>query len=326
MNFRASIAILLLLACMRFTAAAQAAVTYDQQSELSSKVNVPIYEWVDKERATKATIVAIHGLTFYGAAYENIANHLAQNGLRFVAMDIRGFGRWRTEHAKYRADSNVHFGQTLKDVISLVQTIKSETPDQKVFLLGESLGANMALDIVSNNPELCDGAIISSPGYKFKLHARPKLVADTVRGLRHPKTKMDLTPYIAPYLSEDKAITAECLKDTNICRALSPVELLKARKTNLLGLKNVGKIRPTFPILVMAGTEDGVFKTKDLPEFLAKFGTRDLDVHILKKGHLLLEHQTVQPEIATAIDQWLGRKDKYDQIAKSSALDETRRN
>ncbi|HEY9718243.1 MAG TPA: alpha/beta fold hydrolase [Trichormus sp.] len=285
---------------------AQAAPVCQVNGPLAKELNLPIYEWSDPTKPCKGTIVAVHGLTFYAAAYDDVATHLINNGYRFIAMDMRGFGRWRDEYKKFNGDDQVHFTQSQDDLTLLVQTLRNQDPNARIFAMGESLGANLALHMVTDHPELCDGIILGSPCYKTRIHPKPRWVVDFVKGAQHPNKKMNLTPYITPYLSNNRALTTDCLKDQRICRSLSPVELIKAEKTNAQGIANVDKLPAGFPVLVIAGAKDGVFKTSSLPELLKKFGTKDMSVNILSnKGHLLLEHQSVQPEIASLLDKWL---------------------
>lgn len=286
--------------------AAQAAPVCQVNGGLAKELNLPVYEWSDPAKPCKGTIVAVHGLTFYAAAFDDVATHLANNGYRFIAMDMRGFGRWRDQYEKFNGDDLIHFTQSRDDLLLLVQTLRKEDPDSRIFAMGESLGANMALHMVTDHPELCNGLILGSPCYKSRIHPKPRWVVDFVKGAQHPNKRLNLTPYITPYLSNNRALTSECLKDHRICRNLSPVELIKAQKTNEQAITNVDKLPAGFPVLVIAGAKDGVFKTSSLPELLKKFGTKDMSVNILPdKGHLLLEHQSVQTEISSLLDKWL---------------------
>ena len=57
---------------------------------------------------------------------------------------------------------------------------------------------------------------------------------------------------------------------------------------------------------MIAGLDDGIFKSAELPKAIKKFGTHNVSLNILAgKGHILLEHQTVNPQIALLIDRWL---------------------
>jgi alpha-beta hydrolase superfamily lysophospholipase len=300
---------------------AQAAPRCSPDGEFTKRLNLPVYEWSDPDKPRRGTIVALHGLTFYAAAFDDVASYLAEQGYDFFAIDMRGFGRWRQENSKFGGDNLIHFTQTSEDALKLLQTLRHDRPKEKLFAMGESLGANVALDLVSRNPGLCDGVILGSPCYKAKIHPKVRWTIDIVKGLRHPNKRLDLTPYITPYLSHSKALTRDCLKDRRICRSLSPVELIKAEKTNKFALLNVDKLPPTYPVLVIAGEKDAVFKTSSLSELLKKFGSHDLDINIFpKKGHLLIEHQAVMPEIADTLDRWLTVQTTDEKVAKLPQL------
>jgi alpha-beta hydrolase superfamily lysophospholipase len=81
---------------------------------------------------------------------------------------------------------------------------------------------------------------------------------------------------------------------------------------------NVDKIPEDFPILVIAGGKDGVFKTSSLAELFPKFGSKELDVNIFpERGHLLLEHQEVNQDIAAVFDRWLTHQTGAEEVVQS---------
>jgi alpha-beta hydrolase superfamily lysophospholipase len=127
-----------------------------------------------------------------------------------------------------------------------------------------------------------------------------------VRGLSHPNKPLNLTPYITPYLSNDKELTQSCLNDEKICRNLSPVDLYKAGRTNKEALANLKQIPESMPVLVIAGQLDKVMHTSAIPKQLPKIGSKQVSVHIIpERGHLLLEHQKVDNKISKILDSFL---------------------
>jgi acylglycerol lipase len=274
-------------------------------SELGKELNLPIYEWIDTSVPTRAVVVAVHGMTFYAHSYDNVARYFAAKGYPFYAADMRGFGRWTKESAKFNGDDKIHFTASEEDLVKIVQTLKSKNPDTNIICMGESLGANIALWLISEHPDLVSASILSAPGVKTCIHPRFRWAPDLVRGLAHPKSPMNLEPYITPYLAEDKSIAESCLKDPQMKRSLSPVELVKAHITNTRCLKQVNQIPPNMPILVMAGKKDQVFKTGKLVEFVKTMGSKKVTMQVFpEKGHLLIEHQPLDPQITKVIDDW----------------------
>ena len=274
---------------------------------IGNKLNVPIYIWKDPSVPVKGIIVAVHGLTFYASAFDDFARHMASEGYIFYAQDMRGFGRWKTEAKNFKGDNKVHFSQTKEDLLRLTDDLKRENPNTKIYALGESLGANFAIWLASSKPDLVDGVIVSGPCYKRWLHPRARWTKDFITGLMRPTKELNLEPYINPYLSNDRQLTASCLRDPLIMRRMSPVDLFKTNITNGETLKYVANLPPTMPMLIIAGERDAVFKPNSIPDLVSQMGcAKETSLNILKgKGHLLLEHQTVDPSIAKLIDHWL---------------------
>src|SRR6516162_2385620 len=114
-----------------------------KDSDVGKQLNLPIYEWVDTAKKRKGIIVAVHGLTLYAFAWDKLATRLASEGYMVFALDQRGFGRWRTEGAKFNGNNKIEIGQSQQDLLDLVTTIRQANPGQSLYCLGESLGANM---------------------------------------------------------------------------------------------------------------------------------------------------------------------------------------
>lgn len=289
-------------------------------SAIGEKLQLPVYEWVDTTVQPKGIVVAVHGLTFYAAAYDKLARHLAANGYAVYAADLRGFGRWKTEAKKFGGDDQIHFTQSKEDLLRIVTELRIQHPEQQIICLGESLGANYALWALSEEQgQLFDAGIIFAPGVKTRIHPQPRMAIDFFRGLRHPNKRLNLEPYITPYLSNDKQLTNACLADASICRDLSPVELIKAHITNRRAIEHVERIPATTPIMLVGGANDQVFKSAALPDFAKRLGSQDVSVTTLSgKGHLLLENQEVDARIQDALDNWLQTREPDVQMARAN--------
>jgi alpha-beta hydrolase superfamily lysophospholipase len=121
-----------------------------------------------------------------------------------------------------------------------------------------------------------------------------------------PYKPLDIEPYITPYLSDSAELTRSCVEDPDINRMLSPADLIKTSVTNRRAIKMAGKLPSSMPILVLAGGKDNVFDIKSLPKFTSRMTSQHVEVNVLPgKGHLLIEHQPVRPEVAQIIGAWL---------------------
>lgn len=297
---------------------ASAAPVCIKDSDVGKQLNLPIYEWVDAAKKRKGIIVAVHGLTLYAYAWDKLATRLASQGYAVFALDQRGFGRWRTESLQFNGDNKIEIGQSQQDLLDLVTTLRQANPGQCLFCLGESLGANMSLLLVSEHPELTDGAILSSLCHKQRIHPKLRMPIDMAEEIVLPNKPLNLTPYAAPYLTNDVVLAKACNSDPNIYRKMTPVELLKVDVLNGRAFSAAKSLPADYPLLIIAGGADAMFRQNLLPHALKEFGTRNVSLNFFSgKGHLLLEHQTPAPAILTLIDSWLNDENTTSALAIS---------
>ncbi len=278
-------------------------------STISKQLNLPIYEWVDNKKPCQGVIVAVPALTLYARSWDNIARHLAGKGCQVFALEMRGFGCWRTESSKFGGNSNIDFAQSQQDLLDLVTTLRLTRPHQKLFCLGESLGSNMILILLSEHSDLADGAILVSPGYKNRLHPKMCWATDIAKEIVEPGKPLNVMPYSAEYVTTNRALARTWSCDPMIYRRMTPKDLIDVNNLNAQGIAAAKNLSRNFPILIIAGLDDGIFKSVELPEAIKKFGTHNVSLNILPdKGHILLEDQTVDPQMALLMDKWLNQQ------------------
>ena len=301
-----SLAILSLFSVATRIAGAEPVVC--EQTVEGKALNLPMCSWTEPTVPTKAIIFAIHGVTFYSETFDEPAKHLASEGYPFYALDMRGFGRWQSESKKFDGDSGIHYSQTQLDLENVLRKLRSEYPDKKIFVIGESIGANLALWLASKDPDLLDGVILSSPCIKARFHPIPRIIVDTFRGVLYPNARQTTAPYIKKYISEDKRVREAYFEDPQVVHYMSPVETFKSLKTNTRAILAVKDIPAQMPILILAGRKDQIYNASAIPQFVAKLGSENKTVVIEKnKGHILLETKFIEPDVLVKIDDWLAK-------------------
>jgi alpha-beta hydrolase superfamily lysophospholipase len=284
----------------------QAEVIRDDNGPIAQQLHLPVYCWSPDSSPPKAVIFAIHGATLHGRVFDSLAKHLASEGYLFYAIDLRGFGSWRTDATKYGGDSQIHYTQSMHDLVEVLTKLHRDYPSLKTYCLGESLGANLALWLGAYHADIIDGIIISSPCVKAELHPSARMAIDFAKGFIDPYEGRSMTPYIKPYISEDKRVTRTYLADPLITKKLSPADLIKSIKTNENTLKDIKNIPSYMPILVLAGGKDKIYDAKALPGMVSQMGSKRSTIDVEKtKGHLLLETDYLDSEILAQIDKWL---------------------
>lgn len=83
-------------------------------------------------------IIGIHGLGGHAEGFYYFIKYSIQNGISFLAFDLRGFGHWENNRGDIES-----LKIWLLDIKDVILTIKKKYPNRKILLLGESLGASI---------------------------------------------------------------------------------------------------------------------------------------------------------------------------------------
>src|SRR5271155_2971154 len=105
--------------------------------------------------ASGRALILLHGLLLSQEMHRPLAEELASRGNRVITLDLLGHGRsdrprdmWRYSMATYGAQ-----------VVALMDHLKIE----QAVVMGTSLGANVALEVASRDPERLRGLVIEMP-------------------------------------------------------------------------------------------------------------------------------------------------------------------
>jgi len=121
--------------------------------------------WLPDSSDIKAYIIALHGWGTHSDRMEVPAEFLTENGYAVYAFDIRG--HWRNaDNNPGHIDSMDHIQ---KDIVLFMDLVKKTSGEKKVFLMGHSFGALIALIFAVNHPAL-HGVLVSSPLLRFAIN------------------------------------------------------------------------------------------------------------------------------------------------------------
>lgn len=144
--------------CGVFCAAASVTPTHAQSiwlpdSYVGTTLNLPIHHWENKSVKRKGIILAIHSYLLHGGTYDKTARYFADRGYSVYAPDLRGFGRWKSEGRSFGGDSEVDFAKSKDDLQRIALFLRETNPDTPIIYMGESLGANYGLWLLSETQE-----------------------------------------------------------------------------------------------------------------------------------------------------------------------------
>ncbi|MCW5907358.1 MAG: alpha/beta fold hydrolase [Chitinophagales bacterium] len=114
-----------------------------------------------------AVLVIFPAMGVKGSYYKNAAQHFAAQGLHVVTMDHRGHG---TSSVTPSRQSDFGYKQQIEtEYVAILEKVKVLFPENKVVIMGHSLGGQMGSMFISRYPHLADGIILNascSPYYK----------------------------------------------------------------------------------------------------------------------------------------------------------------
>ncbi|MEM8799089.1 MAG: alpha/beta fold hydrolase [Pseudomonadota bacterium] len=203
--------------------------------------------------STGPLIIAFHGFNDYGFGFDIPATRWAQFGIATLAVDQRGFGA--APFAGYWPG-----GQALaEDACTVVRLARDRYPNRSIFVLGESMGAAVAIHSLANDEECqssVDGAI---------------LVAPAAWGKGQLNIFYRAALWFSSTFMPNLKLTGESLerwptdnRDVMIQRAYDPLVIYQTRVSSVNGIvslmteaqENAGRL--SLPLLVVFGGNDQI--------------------------------------------------------------------
>jgi len=127
-------------------------------------------------QAPAPAVLLIHSVARTRATWSDFAKLLQQNGIAALAIDLRGHGestRKLTADGPVTLDFHNFTGNDYQDMLLDVEAaidwlqVQPEIDHHRIALVGESVGANLALRYAAINPDLA-AVVVFSPGINYR--------------------------------------------------------------------------------------------------------------------------------------------------------------
>jgi alpha-beta hydrolase superfamily lysophospholipase len=285
--------------------AAKADVLHTDNGQLTSSLKTPIHEWGDPQVAPKGIVIAVHGLMKHGGVFDTLGRRLVASGYSVVAPDLRGYGHWCTD-GRPKCDRRISYKKSYEDLVSLTEHLHKKHPNLPIFLVGESLGADLTIHLAAEHPELVRGLVLSAPAIRHFHSVLPIMISDMMLVAAKPNRQIDMRPFITTFTSNDPRVINESLKDPLSRKTLSFGDLLQSRKMMKSTLKYADHVPATIPVLIVHGSGDRLIKSSSVIVLMMHLHSTDQTVKWYdQKGHILLETAFAPEATLEAIDSWL---------------------
>lgn len=245
-------------------------------------------------------LVCIHGLGLCARAYKPLAGELSKLGVDGYAVNVRGFGPDRTQPERDKLDCV----DTVGDVCELLRGIRQQHPDERIILMGESMGGALSIRIAAEHPELIDGLVASAPAWK--LH---KLKRTAVKGV----VELVLFPHSRPGPAGRgvlrQATSDPELKEHWINDPAHKLRLSLGEATAFLGFisktdRYAREIEK--PVLIVQGLNDRLVSARAVARLFRDMPSSNKTFLIAAQGeHLVLEEGLFSDAVLERLGQWL---------------------
>jgi len=255
------------------------------------------------EKNVKAVIIIIHGLAEHVDRYDHVGNYFSLLGYAVEAYDLRGHGK--SEGEKAYIDSILEY---VSDLQNYVNHIKLKHPGKHIFLLGHSMGGEIAcLYSIKYQTEI-SGLILSGAVIKISDDISPLLqkLSGFIAAIfpRLPTTKIDSSG-----ISRDKNIVELYDDDPLVYRggtlARTGSEIIKGTKHIKKNMKQI-----TIPVLIMHGTSDRLADPEGSSQLYNGVNSEDKTLKLYENYYHEILNEPEKERVLQDIIKWLDERCK----------------
>ena len=249
----------------------------------------------------KAVLLIVPGLAEHSGRYTNVVNYFVPRAYAVCGLDTQGHGK--SDGLRCYID---RFSDYIDDIKIFFDIVHQRYSDRKIFMVGHSMGATIALAYAVQHQRDLAGLIISGVGLKPGSSISPVLKR-VVRLISFLFPKMGVTVLDATAISQDKAVVDAYIHDPLVHRgkitARLGAELLKTidRLPSQIPMINL-------PIIIMQGTEDLLCNPEGSPMVYDLVGSRDKTLKLYEGFHHEIFNEPGHLQVMADLEAWLATR------------------
>lgn len=194
---------------------------------LKTEDNIGIKATFYKGSKDSASIILLHMLDRNRNDWNEFARKLQNIGYNVISIDLRGHGE---SSLNWKSFSETDFNSMVLDVKSAKSFLRNQGVDNKIAIIGASIGANIALNYAIQDEEI-ETIIMLSPGLNY----RGVKTEETIKQFKNP---------VLIVVSEDDSYSADSSKRLNSLSKNSVLKIYQGLEhgTRLFGKTDIDKI------------------------------------------------------------------------------------
>ncbi len=244
--------------------------------------------------AVRAEVLLTHGLGEHSGRYRHVAEVFAARGL--CAYDLRGHGR-----SGGRRGDAARYEMLLDDLGFAAARVAHE--ERPVFLLGHSLGGQIALNYLLRTGAVCRGAVIASPWLRLAFAPARWRVALGRAALRIWPGWRQGTDVSWSRLSRDAEHRAALPEPELLNHTISARFYFAIERAATAAMSGAPQLRT--PLLLLHGGDDPVTSMAATQEFHARAGSADKTILIYPDARHETHNDLCRDQVIDDIARWI---------------------
>lgn len=245
-------------------------------------------------------VILVHGICEHLKRYDNFRNYLNEKGYSTLQYDLQGHGQ--TSGKRGAID---HFYLYVRELDFFVDKVKKEHPEQKIIILGHSLGGLIVSLYSVIHPNKVDGFILSGAPTRrltkvIPLFFLPQFI------VKHMKVKTDYKFKLNSDLSNNQKSNEAYAIDLLVLDYFEAnlIKQMFIRGTSYL-LKHIWQLRS--PILFLHGKDDPIVPVNHSLITYKKLNSQNKEIEIFANMKHELINEINNDAVYYTITDWLAR-------------------
>ena len=248
--------------------------------------------------APRAILLIVHGLAEHSGRYMNLVNHLVPRGYAVYSHDHQGHGR--SPGLRCYVERFSHYPDDLKTFLG---EVRRRHDSVKVFMLGHSVGATIAVAYASHNQGGLSGLIVTGASLKVGKSFSPLHIA-IARLLSRLLPKMGIAVIDAAAISRDENVVKAYINDPLVyrgkLRARTGAELIRVMLKLPQQMPEIA-----LPILIMHGSADRLSDPSGSQLLYERVSSKDKTLKLYDGFYHEILNEPGHKQVLGDIEGWL---------------------
>ncbi|ADQ13727.1 alpha/beta fold hydrolase [Halanaerobium hydrogeniformans] len=265
---------------------------------------------VDVDGELNGIVVIVHGLAEHLGRYNYTTEKLNQAGYGVYRLDNKGHGKTEKTVINGRAvDGYVEdFNEYLDDPNIIVNMIKEDYPDQKIFMLGHSMGGRIVASYGMKYPDQLDGQLFTGAAVKYQDQFVEYRDSEEQSPFEGEKATEMIPNELADTICRDAAIRAQYSADPLNLNQFAN-KLLHEYRVELGGYLSDHIEEYEYPALILHGADDRIVPKEFSEWFYEGIASNDKEIKMYPDAyHEILNERKEKYEVFEDMIDWMDER------------------